>query len=124
MNKKQIEKYKQRLLDARQMIVGDINHLQEKTLNRTPKDLSGDLSGYSLHIADTADEDYNRSFSLELVSNKEGLLNDIDAALDRVTEGTYGQCEMCGGRIPLKRLEAKPQARYCLKCKEKLEEES
>ncbi len=123
MEKQKIERFKERLLETRQRSVGDITQLEEETLNRSAKDFSGDLSGYSLHIADSADEDYNRSFSLDLVSNKEELLNEIDAALDRIEEGTYGQCEMCGGKIPLKRLEAKPQARYCLKCKEKLEKE-
>ena len=124
MNKKQLEKYNKLLLENRQMIAGDINQIQEETLNLSLRDSSGDLSAYSTHIAYTADEDYNRSFSLELASTKEGLLKEIDAALDKIAEGKYGQCEKCGGRIPLKRLQAKPQARYCLKCKEQLEKES
>ena len=86
MNKKQLERYKKLLLEKRQMIVGDINQIQEATLNLSLRDASGDLSAYSTHIADTADEDYNRSFSLELASTKEGLLKEIDVALDKINQ--------------------------------------
>lgn len=123
MKKKKMGEYKKRLLEERQRILGDLNHLQSDSLNRSARDSSGNLSGYSIHIADTADEDYTRSFSLELASGKQRLLTEIEEALDKIDEGNYGKCVNCGGIIPLKRLNAKPSAHYCLKCAQKLEEE-
>jgi len=123
MNKKKALKYKKQLLEERQRILDDLDHLQSDTLNRSARDSSGNLSGYSIHIADTADEDYTRSFSLGLASGKQKILAEIEKALDKIEEGKYGKCENCGGTIPMKRLNAKPSARYCLKCAQKMEAE-
>ena len=123
MNKKERAPFKKRLLEERQRILGDLTHLQSDTLRRSARDTSGNLSGYSIHIADTADEDYARSFTLDLAAGKQKLLSDVEDALDKIEDGSYGSCEDCGGEIPLKRLKAQPWARYCLKCAQKMEEE-
>ena len=123
MNKKEVKKFKERLLAERQRILSDLNGLHEDTLNRSPRDSSGNLSDYSTHIADTADEDYVRSFNLDLASNKQQQLQEVDEALDKIEEKNYGVCKNCGKNITLKRLRAKPSARYCLKCVRQLEEE-
>jgi DnaK suppressor protein len=58
-----------------------------------------------------------------MASTKQEALQEIDEALDRIEEGTYGICETCGEKISQKRLSAKPSARTCLKCAEQMEEE-
>ena len=123
MNKTELKKFKQRLMAERERILNDLNRLQDDTLKQSPRDSSGNLSGYAIHIADAADEDYTRSFNLNLASNKQQILHEIDAALDKIEDKTYGDCENCGGRITQKRLKAKPMARFCLKCVREMEKE-
>ena len=123
MNKQELEKFKKRLLEDRERILADINGLENDTLDREGRYSSDNRSRYASHIADAADQDYTRSFNLNLASNERRILREIDEALDKIEAGTIGVCESCGGRIPLKRLRAKPSARHCLKCVEKMEEE-
>lgn len=123
MNKKELKKFKERLLADRQRILSDINGLEDDTLDRNGRYAANSNGRYASHIADAADQDYTRSFNLNIASNERRLLREIDEALDKIEAGTIGVCENCGGRIPLKRLRAKPSARYCLKCVQQMEEE-
>ncbi len=123
MNKQELEKFKKRLLKDRKRILSDINGLENDTLNREGRYSSNNGAQYASHIADTADQDYTRSFNLNLASNERRILREIDEALDKIDAGTIGVCENCEGRIPLKRLRAKPSARYCLKCVQEMEKE-
>lgn len=123
MNKKEMKKFKEDLLSERERITKDLDGLQDDTLSRSSQNPPGHVAGYSDHVADTADEDYARSFNLYLASSKQQLLQEIDEALDKIEAGTYGLCENCGGKIPLRRLRAKHSARYCLKCVQEMEEE-
>ena len=87
------------------------------------KDISGDISGYGIHMADVASDHYEREFNLGLVTSERRVLLDIDEALKRISEGNYGSCLMCGNNIAKRRLSAIPHARHCKKCQEKLEKE-
>jgi DnaK suppressor protein len=117
-NKKDLEKFKQILLIARQKIAGDLKHLESDSLNTNQRDASGDLSGYSFHMADMATDNFDREFTLGLASNEQQSLNAIDVALRKIEEGTYGICESCDKLIVQKRLLAMPHAAYCIKCQE------
>ena len=90
----------------------------------TQKDLSGDISGHSLHIADAATDNYERDFNISLVSNERKLLLSIDEALERIDNKTYGVCQGCTKLIVKSRLDAIPYAKYCKRCKEKVEDGS
>jgi len=120
LKKEQMEQYREKLLELRHRLTGDLSRLQDSSSNRQAWE---EVGGRSSDEADKADADYSRSFNFNMVSNKQEMLWEIDGALDRIEEGSYGECESCGVRIPLKRLNAKPFARYCIKCAEKLEEE-
>ncbi len=105
-------------METRLKIAGDLRHLEGDTLNTSQRDASGDLSGYSLHMADMATDNFDREFNLGLASNEQQRLNMIDVALHKIKEGTYGLCENCNKPIPQKRLLAMPHASLCIKCQE------
>ena len=123
MDKDELMKLKAQLEAERVKIADGLNHLERDNLNRSQRDASGDLSGYSFHMADMATDNFDREFSLDLASGEQVLLNRIDEALRKITEGTYGVCENCEKPIAAKRLKAVPYAKLCIKCKEEEEEE-
>lgn len=116
--KKDLEKYKKLLEQVRKKIAGDLQHLEGDSLNTNQRDSSGDLSGYSFHMADMASDNFEREFTLGLASNEQQHLNMIEDALRRIDDGTYGVCETCNKLIPQKRLAAVPHAKLCIKCQE------
>lgn len=122
--KKDYSKYKKLLLEMRSKIAGDLAHLEEDSLNKNPRDASGDLSGYSFHMADQATDNFDREFTLGLAANEQEILNMIDVALRKIEAGDYGICEACPKPIPQKRLQALPHAPMCIKCQEELEKEN
>jgi DnaK suppressor protein len=69
-----------------------------------------------IHMADIGTDNFEQEFTLTLMESDEGTLASIEAALERVEDGTYGQCEECGARIPKARLTAVPYATMCVKC--------
>ena len=98
-----------------------IDHIERDTLNKSQRDSSGDLSGYTFHMADQATDNFDTEFNLDIASNEQKFLNEIDEALKRIDEGIFGVCEQCEKSISIKRLKAVPYARYCIKCQEGLE---
>jgi RNA polymerase-binding protein DksA len=119
MDKRTREKYRKRLLAEKEKILNQINNLSEGTLSSSQRDSSGDLSGYSMHMADVGTDNFQRELALGLVSNEQQVLYRINEALRRVDDGTYGKCEECGSNIKETRLKALPFATMCISCKEK-----
>lgn len=73
-----------------------------------------ELSDVDQHQADTATETFERERDFSILEQVEGELHDIDRALQRLDDGTYGQCEFCSKPIGAERLEAMPAARFCV----------
>jgi RNA polymerase-binding transcription factor DksA len=105
----------------RDQVVDGITFLAGDNLNRSQRDASGDLSSYSFHMADQGTDNFDREFALNLVSSEQDVLYEIDAALRRLDEGTYGFCEMTGRLIERERLKALPHTRYCLAAQAEME---
>jgi RNA polymerase-binding protein DksA len=84
-------------------------------------DETGEDAVYDNHLADTATETYDRELDYTLEENSEHVLSEIDAALKRIEDGTYGQCSNCGRQIPQERLEARPYATLCIDCQRQRE---
>jgi RNA polymerase-binding protein DksA len=118
---KDLKKYKALLLKEREKIGGGLNHIAQESLKTSQRDASGDLSGYSFHMADQASDNYEMEFSLSRASEEQDLLYSIDEALKRIEDGTYGNCPQCGKLIPKKRLIAIPHTELCIVCKSKNE---
>jgi RNA polymerase-binding protein DksA len=121
LNKKELADFKKLILKIKDEIAEGIKHISEDTLKKSPKDASGDISGYTYHMADVATDTYDREFSLGLASNDRMLLYELDDALKKIEDGTFGICEECKGLIAKNRLKAVPYARLCVKCQEKEE---
>lgn len=119
--KKDLEKYKKLLLKERDEVGGNLSHITENTLKRSQRDVTGDLSGYSYHMADQASDDYERDFSLGRATEEQKMLYSIDEAMKRLKDGTYGLCLQCGKAISKSRLTALPHAELCIDCKKKNE---
>lgn len=116
LKKNDLHHFRKLLQVTRKKIVGDLNHLEKDSLNLSQRDASGDLSGYSIHMADMATDNFDREFNLGLASSEQQLLNQIDEALRKIDEGKYGICETCSKPISQKRLLAVPYTRFCIKC--------
>jgi DnaK suppressor protein len=84
-------------------------------------DETGEDAVYDNHLADTATETYDRELDYTLEENSEHVLSEIDSALKRIADGTYGQCSNCGRQIPQERLEARPYATLCIDCQRQRE---
>jgi RNA polymerase-binding protein DksA len=80
------------------------------------RDETGEDAVYDNHLADTATETYDRELDYTLEENSEHVLSEIEAALKRIEEGTYGICTSCGRSIAPERLEARPWATLCIDC--------
>jgi DnaK suppressor protein len=115
--KKELDIYKKMLLQLRTKIAGDLQQIEGDSLSGNQPNHSGELSD----VADMATDNYDRELNIGLASNEQQLLNDIDVALKRIEEGTYGICEIYGTQIPKKRLLAMPYTRLSMKAQEEEE---
>ena len=121
MTKAELERYKKLLLKKKEEILEAVKHIEEDTLSRSQRDASGDLSGYTLHMADIATDNYDREFSLGLATNAQEILYEIEEALKRVQEKRFGDCLTCNKPINRRRLTAIPYASLCITCQSKEE---
>jgi DnaK suppressor protein len=121
LNKKELTEYKKVITKRKNEILDAIERISEDTLKKSQKDASGDISGYTFHMADVATDNYDREFSLGLASNDRQSLYELDDALKRIEEGTFGVCEECKTVLTKARLKALPYARLCLNCQQKRE---
>jgi len=113
------EKYRKMLLEKRKRILGDVEQIEKQSLMNSQRDASGDLSDYSLHMADVGSDAAERETMLGLASAQQKMIEKIDRALERIEQGTYGICELCGCQIEPERLDALPEANICMKCMRK-----
>ena len=120
-NRKELDYFKKLILKRKERILEDIQHISDDTLKKSQKDAAGDISGYTYHMADIATDTYDREFSLSLASNERQALYELEDALKKIEEGTFGICEECKILISRTRLRAVPYTRLCLKCQEKKE---
>ncbi len=114
-------KYKKLLLKKKEDLAKEVKQI-ERDAGQSQRDASGDLSGYTFHMADSATDSYDREFSLGLASNAQSILQEIDEALKRIAEKRFGNCMTCNKPIPRRRLNAVPYAKHCIECQSKEED--
>ena len=117
-----LEVLKQALIEKRREIFQNVFEIEGETLRKSRLDASGDLSSMPIHMADIGTDNYEQEFALDLMDSERKILHEIDEALGRLEEGTYGICEGTGLQISKARLKAKPWARYCVEHARMLEE--
>jgi DnaK suppressor protein len=117
----EIDMYKHKLLILRARLSGDVSTMTNAALNKNRLEASGDLSVMPIHMADVGSDNFEQEQTLSFMQNESGILDQVDEALERIKEGTYGTCESCGGRIPKVRLNFLPYATQCVQCAENSE---
>jgi len=123
MEKKQLEHYKNLLLEKRTELKDQLGIIRETSFKNTMKDSSGDNSSYSFHMADQGTDAQEREKAFMFAYREGRLIYHIDEALERIDKGIFGLCAECEKPISKDRLEAVPHARMCIKCKSKEEKE-
>lgn len=118
LSEPEIEHYRELLLTKRGELVGDLNAMEAQAL----KSNGGDLSHMPIHMADIGTDTYDQDFMLSLAENERQQLREIDAALQRIAEGSYAICQLTGKPIPKTRLNAKPWARYTIEAAREFEQ--
>jgi RNA polymerase-binding transcription factor DksA len=107
------QKFYQRLLELREQLLRQMNGLA--------KESAQEMAGYSLHMADSGTDNFDRDFALSLLSSDQDAIYEIEEALKRIEKNTYGVCELTGKTIPRARLEAIPWARFTVQAQAQLE---
>jgi DnaK suppressor protein len=109
-----LEGFRRLLLQIRRQLLGDVDHMETEALQSNRSDASGDLSLMPIHMADIGTDNYEREFTIGLIENETETLREIDAALQRIANRTYGVCEATHKPIGRARLKVVPWARYCV----------
>ncbi|MDE3066775.1 MAG: TraR/DksA C4-type zinc finger protein [Verrucomicrobiota bacterium] len=109
------QKYHHRLLELREQLIRQMNGLAEESAQEMP--------GYSLHMADSGTDNFDRDFALSLLSADQDAIYEIEEAIKRIERRTYGVCELTGKPIPRARLEAIPWTRFTVEAQAQLEKE-
>lgn len=107
------DRYRQILIDLRDQLVRQMNGLAKESAEQLP--------GYSMHMADSGTDNFDRDFALSLLSSDQDAIYEIDEALKRIERGSYGVCELTGKPIPKARLDAIPWARFTVEAQAQLE---
>lgn len=108
-------KFYERLLELREQLLRQMNGLA--------KESAQEMAGYSLHMADSGTDNFDRDFALSLLSSDQDAIYEIEEALKRIEKNTYGICELTGKPIPKTRLEAIPWTRFTVQAQAQLERE-
>ena len=115
LKKSDIERFRKRLLDMKAQYTNLVRHVSEEVKT------TDESKGYSQHQADEGTDDFDRSISLQVSGEEFKILRQIDRALEKISENTYGICDITNEEISLARLEAIPYATMTVKAQEMLE---
>ncbi|PCI94019.1 RNA polymerase-binding transcription factor [Candidatus Aerophobetes bacterium] len=115
LKKAQIEEFKSRLIELRAQL-----NIALKEATEGVK-VSDESKGYSQHQADEGTDDFGRTINLEISSKESFILRQVERALEKIEEGTYGTCDITEEEIPIKRLDAVPYATMTVTAQDKFE---
>jgi DnaK suppressor protein len=108
-------KYYRHLLELRERLLHQMSGLAKESAEEMPS--------YSLHMADSGTDNFDRDFALSLLSSDQDAIYEIEEALKRIEKNTYGVCELTGKPIPSSRLDAIPWTRFTVEAQSQLERE-
>jgi DnaK suppressor protein len=114
LSKAELDEFRKMLIDKRRALLGDMTGMEAETFRTNRQERSGDLSNIPIHPADVGTDNFEQEFTLGLLESERTLLREIDEALDRIEQGTYGVCLGTGEAIDKARLRARPWAKYCI----------
>jgi DnaK suppressor protein len=113
----QLDELHRRLEQDRDSLSAEIDRIQSQEVN-AEEQYDPEFSGYGNHMAETGTEIYEQERNLSIEQSLQQQLAEVEHALQKFEDGTYGICDNCGKEIPLERLQAFPQATLCIDCKE------
>ncbi|MBI5360054.1 MAG: TraR/DksA C4-type zinc finger protein [Planctomycetes bacterium] len=116
-------KFSKLLIERKRALLKNFSSMEDQTLGQTRFNASGDISSTPTHMADIASDNYEQELSLNLLESENEELSEINEALEKIKDGTFGLCENCSKPIPEQRLSAIPYAKLCMDCKKKEEKE-
>ena len=114
--KDEVVLFKKRLLSLRGKITGNVDALQNEAFKNAGHESSGDLSNMPIHLADVGTDNFDRDLTIEFIENAEEGLRNIDTALEKLENKTYGRCESCDKMVTKTRLLALPFVKNCIHC--------
>ena len=123
LSKDQVKQLRQLLITERVKLAEEIKTIAREAAT-SPRDASGDLSAYTVHMADMAADTYDRELSMNIASSEQEILYQIDDALKRLDDGSYGVCQQCNQPIAMSRLKAVPYASLCIACQRSKEQKN
>ncbi len=123
MTKRQLKEFRRALMVERTKFAGEIRAIAREA-SKTPREASGDLSSYPVHMADMSADTYERELSVSIASSEQEVLYQIDEALKRIDDGTYGVCQQCSKPITMSRLKAVPYTSMCIGCQRAKEQKA
>ena len=115
MNKQRVKQFKAVLMQEREKFAGEIRSIARDAL-KNPREASGDLSSYTVHMADMSADTFERELAMNIASSEQEVLYQIEDALKRIDDGSYGVCQQCSKPISLSRLKAVPYTSLCIGC--------
>ncbi|MEE9259745.1 MAG: TraR/DksA family transcriptional regulator [Candidatus Scalindua sediminis] len=118
MKAAELSQFKKELLELREKLMGNVNHMEDEALGKSGHEASGNLSNVPIHMADVGTDNYDRDLTIGLIQNGEDELRAIDEALEKIGNKTFGLCEGegCGKKISKVRLTALPYVKLCIDC--------
>ncbi|MCL6471628.1 MAG: TraR/DksA C4-type zinc finger protein [Firmicutes bacterium] len=122
MDERELNAFRERLLKEKESLEEELKYINT-TLENSEQEWSGENSSYDNHMGDLGTNIDMRQRDLSLSLNTQDLLNQVNRALKRIEDGTYGFCRVCGRPIEMERLKAIPYAELCIEDK-KAEERS
>jgi RNA polymerase-binding transcription factor DksA len=117
-----LQSQRSKLLELRDHLLDQMQGVAQDNLRSRAEGSEG--SAFGMHQADAGSDAYEKDFALSLLSQEQDALYEIEEALKRIDQGTYGVCEMSQKTIPKNRLEAIPFARFTVECQTQLEKEN
>ncbi len=117
LSDKELDFFRDKLLAEKKRVLDELGDLKKNSYMKSIADESGEISRYSYHLGDTASISYGREFSMGLAERQQKYLEQVDDALQRVKEGTYGICKITGELISTERLEEVLVAKYSVEGK-------
>lgn len=122
LGKKDLEEFERLLLLRKKLLMGQVEGLEDQARQKGPA--AGELSNVPVHLADIASDLFEQDLSLGRAEDASDEIKEIDDAIERIRDGSFGVCEDCRKRIPRERLQAIPWTRFCVPCQTKREEEA
>ncbi|GHV16263.1 RNA polymerase-binding transcription factor DksA [Fibrobacterales bacterium] len=117
LSKKELDKFKNLLTTKYNALLEELRYRESSSIMENQRDIGGEISSYANHPAEAATDYANLSMNLNLAERETKYLTQLEEALDRIKQGTFGVCKICKKVIPLERLEVVPTTTKCVDCK-------